>query len=50
MKQSGSQGDSERRHNGSRRLEASRQVRVGTRERMKREREGRRNGRGWADR
>ena len=39
MKQSGSQGDSERRHNGSRRLEASRQVRVGARERVKRERE-----------
>lgn len=33
MKQSGSQGDSERRHDGSRWLEASRQVRVGAKER-----------------
>lgn len=33
MKQSGSQDDSERRHNGSHRLEASRKVRVGARER-----------------
>lgn len=36
MKQSGSQGDSERRHDGSCRLEASRQVRIGARERVKR--------------
>lgn len=35
MKQSSSQGDSERRHDGSRRLEANRQVRVGERQKRR---------------